>query len=313
MANYRIGKTIRDLREKLNITQEDLCDGICSVPTLSRIENGTRLPNKANFDALMQRMGRDGNMYDALMDDHDFAVHEKKFEMRQCLLLRDYDRLRLLLDEFASLTRADAENLHRQFFLYIEAILEAEKDGEKLRALEKLQEAIKITVPKYGTCKIGKLYLTYDEIVILNNIGVTYSEMGRMDEAVELLQELEKYIDAHNMDAQGKTRMYPLILHNLTKCLGISERYLECIQLCEKGIEFCIQIDCTRLMAKFHYNRAWAMVKRGKPEQQEEAKNSVLLAYILSMSVKNEEQMLHYAKFAREHFNIELSELPFSV
>ena len=310
MANYRIGKTIRNLRKELNITQEALCDGICSAPTLSRIESGARLPNKANFDALMQRMGRDGNMYDALMDDHDFAVHQKKFEMRQYLLLRDYDKLRPLLDELDLLTRADTDTLHRQFILYVEAIIEAEKDGARLHALEKFEEAIRLTVPKYGTRRIDELYLTFDEIVILNNIGIYYNELGRANQAVELLQELEKYIDIHYIDAQEKMRTYPEVLYNLTKCLGMSERYLECIQYCDKGIEFCIQSDRTRLMAKFYYNRGWAMVKRGKPEQQEEAANSVLFAYILSMSVKNESQMRHYARFAREHFGIEFTDLP---
>ena len=46
MSLYLFGPLIKQRREELGYTQEDLADGICSVPTLSRIENGERLPNK---------------------------------------------------------------------------------------------------------------------------------------------------------------------------------------------------------------------------------------------------------------------------
>ena len=56
MAFYKIGNVIRKRRIDLNLTQEELSFGICSVSTLSKIENGERYPNKKNFDALMQRL-----------------------------------------------------------------------------------------------------------------------------------------------------------------------------------------------------------------------------------------------------------------
>ena len=38
------------------MTQEELCEGICDVVTLSRIENGRNTPSRANFELLMERM-----------------------------------------------------------------------------------------------------------------------------------------------------------------------------------------------------------------------------------------------------------------
>lgn len=57
MAVFQLGAVIKNRREELGITQEDLADGICSVPTLSRIENGERMPTKDHFEMLMQRLG----------------------------------------------------------------------------------------------------------------------------------------------------------------------------------------------------------------------------------------------------------------
>ena len=53
----QFGLIIKRRREELGYTQEELADGICSVPTLSRIENGERMPTKEHFEMLLQRLG----------------------------------------------------------------------------------------------------------------------------------------------------------------------------------------------------------------------------------------------------------------
>ena len=55
MPIFQFGYIIRNRREELGYTQEDLADGICSVPTLSRIENGERMPTKEHFEMLDKR------------------------------------------------------------------------------------------------------------------------------------------------------------------------------------------------------------------------------------------------------------------
>ena len=57
MSIYLFGPLIKQRREELGYTQEDLADGICSVPTLSRIENGERIPTKQHSEMLLQRLG----------------------------------------------------------------------------------------------------------------------------------------------------------------------------------------------------------------------------------------------------------------
>ena len=57
MAVYNIGNLIKLRREELGLTQEELSDGICSVPTLSRIENGVNPPTRSHAQALLQRLG----------------------------------------------------------------------------------------------------------------------------------------------------------------------------------------------------------------------------------------------------------------
>ena len=60
MSNYNAGDMIKLTREAMGITQEELCDTICSVQTLSKIENGKVKVKKATYQQLMEKMGRNG-------------------------------------------------------------------------------------------------------------------------------------------------------------------------------------------------------------------------------------------------------------
>lgn len=58
MANYRAGDVIRLTRQAVGMTQEMLCENICSVETLSRIENGKHKVKRDTYRRLMERMER---------------------------------------------------------------------------------------------------------------------------------------------------------------------------------------------------------------------------------------------------------------
>ena len=45
MREIPIGEYIKNYRRKREITQEELCSGICSVSTLSRLELGKQTPS----------------------------------------------------------------------------------------------------------------------------------------------------------------------------------------------------------------------------------------------------------------------------
>ena len=58
MSNYRIGDVIRMTRNCIGMSQEKLSEGICSVQTLHRIENGKTGVKKEVYSRLMKKMER---------------------------------------------------------------------------------------------------------------------------------------------------------------------------------------------------------------------------------------------------------------
>ena len=50
MNVYFLGEHIKKQREKLGLTQEQVCAGICEQVTLSRLENGRQTPSRTPAD-----------------------------------------------------------------------------------------------------------------------------------------------------------------------------------------------------------------------------------------------------------------------
>ena len=57
MNEFEIGTYIKKRRLELGMSQEKLCEGLCSVPNLSRIENNQQDPSRSLTRQLFERLG----------------------------------------------------------------------------------------------------------------------------------------------------------------------------------------------------------------------------------------------------------------
>ncbi len=285
MSIFSIGEIIRKQRNLLGISQEELADGICSVPTLSRIENGERVPSKANFDALMQRMGQSGEMYDAYIGDNDLEIHEKKFYIRQAIMCGSLENAKILLEGLKKIIQNN-DTLTIQFVQYMEVLTESVEIKNEIQ-IKKLENAIKICVPKYGQVRLCNCLLTFDDITIINNIANAYGNIKEYRKAINLFYELKEYIDTRYINSEEIIRTYPLLLYNLSKWLGLEGRYNECIEICDIGIKLISESGRSKFLGKLLYNKAWCMVRKGNIENEAELAKILLQAYY-TMTIMND-------------------------
>ena len=78
-----IGPYIRQKRLDKGWTQEYLCDGICTAPTLSRIETNDRTPSSSVLKALLEKLGLPAGQVLALMGENDLEIEKLKKSIRQ--------------------------------------------------------------------------------------------------------------------------------------------------------------------------------------------------------------------------------------
>ena len=311
MAIFPLGAIIRNRREELGLTQEDLADGVCSVPTLSRIENGERIPTKNHLEMLLQRLGYSAMSLDYYTDNLQFRISELKFKVRQSYVARDYIAAKKYLDECiqainsAHGTKNPSSPIDTQFILLYDVLLNKATQPTEER-LQQLETAIQLTCRKQYSDRIFYV-LSYEEILLLNGIAISYAKLGEFDQAISILFSLKDYYTRHVVSLEEALRTQPLIIYSLSKYLGQCGRYDECIEVCDQGIRIAKESGRAALIHKILYNRAWAMLKRDDPGDKLGAKQTLRRAFYASDLLGKNDDANHIKSYYATTFGEELS------
>ena len=302
MAVFQLGPIIRNRRVELGLSQEDLADGICSVPTLSRIENGERMPTKNHFEMLMQRLGYSAMSLDCLTDKRDFRIHELKFRIRQCYIEGKTLEAKSYLSEFE--TMHDRSTPVDTQFMILYRVLLYEEEYTQTEKLEKLESALRLSCPKYDNDYMPHV-LSYEEIILLNNIAICYDVLGMRKKTISILITLKEYYDRNVVNSEESLRTQPMVLYNLSKFLGLNGQYDECIEICDLGIRIARTTGRCTALGKTLYNRAWALLQRNQVGDRCAAKFSLRQACDFSYIMGDNQEADYYTQLWEEQFGSE--------
>ncbi len=139
MESYTLGDMITAMREERDIKQQDLCMGICSQKTMSRIELWTHMPDRLMLNLLLERLGKNTHHFVTMITKEERIYFTWKLEVLDCLNKGDMEGVRALLLRPEAQDTACNEKLQRQFYLYLTGYLDND--------WEKMLEAISYTVP----------------------------------------------------------------------------------------------------------------------------------------------------------------------
>ncbi len=301
MSKYQIGSFIKMKREELGLTQEELADGIISVASLSRIENGGRTPRKENLQSILQRLGYSDSVVNNVSEKEDLSIYLMRYELRQAYIMNDYTKAERILSEFKSMP-SELSPVNRQAYEEIGILLKLDKkEISSSEALARFENALRLTCPKYTRNNLPK-FLTFEEILILNNIALCLNCENDGDKAIEILYHIKNYYDKHICDIEEALRTQPMVLYNLSKFLGLAGRIDESINVCNQGIKLARETGRCSHLAKTLYNLAYVLYKRNEPGDREASKHNAIQAYYLSIVLKKEKSAEHYKRFLTEKF-----------
>ena len=113
--------------------------------------------------------------------------------------------------------------------------------------------------------------LSYEEIILLNNIAACYNSPEARHQAIIILRTLKSYYENHVINSEEALRTQPMILYNLSKILGLAGKYDECIEVCDQAINLAKNTSRCSLLGKTLYNRTWALLQRNYDGDREAA------------------------------------------
>lgn len=213
MNEFILGTYIRKRREELKTSQEDLCEGLCAVSTLSRIENNQQDPSRNLTKSLLERLGLPTDRYTALWDQRSITigalVREIRINMVRCEQARKEDRAQIQADIREKLAELEKiagpdDRTTRQFLLDLQARLGRQKGPYSFEEkLAKQPEAIRLTRPGFDVEDFRHGHYSMDESKLINQIARTYSEAGQRKRAVDIYRQPLWYIEKNDKELAG--------------------------------------------------------------------------------------------------------------
>lgn len=278
MAVYNIGKFIKEKRERLGINQDELCEGICSPATISRIEAGGRIPKSKVIVPLLQRLGLSDFIVDSMSTKEELEGMELITKMRSSYVNGNMEAAKTAFAE----VKPHYEDLPingRQFCRLFETILKVDSgELDYSQALPIYEDIMRMTVPGYSIDRLPRL-MSFEEINVLNNIAIAYGKTGGMDTAIAIYYAIKQFYDRHSTNIDNVLRTLPMIYYNLSKYLGLSGRYDECVRICEEGINYIRLSGRYGRYSYILYNLAWVLLRRKNMGDLERADFVLKTAY----------------------------------
>lgn len=284
MSYYNYGELIRKRREELELTQEDLSDGLCSVATLSRIENGGQMPSREHYKALRERLGLSYDLVSLGVDYKSIRLVNLKNYIRDLVCQMRLDELEEPLRELKELSDEIVLNsIDHQFIQIIDTIIRRETtDPEERRRL--YLDALRKTCPNIGKHNFPKV-ITIDEAFGLLCVFSCDAELGKTDFAIKHLKMLDRYYEDDFYDRRSTFYIRHLIVGLLARLYQSIGNVDQSINFCNLGIKQAKDSGFCGILSNFLLCRAEMLKARNNygdiEAAEEDEKNAIALRIIL--------------------------------
>ena len=261
------GDIIRARRELLKISQEDLCAGLLSVSSLSRIENGMQMPSTQTLYAIAERLGIPAERL-LLMGSHtDLDTQALCEEIIDWQIQHKAAEVLPLLAQLEQSATAK-EKVTQQFILCNKAIaLKGQLTPDEF--LSQVQQALTLTMPAFNEDTFDQTVLTSQELNCIINIANAHAQKGEQGRAIRLYKKLLGLYERVYRTGEERLKAIPTISYGLSCLFFFESRYCEAIEVCDKAIDLCIKRRRLERLAHLYANKAYALCKLNRMDEGE--------------------------------------------
>ncbi|MES5942720.1 MULTISPECIES: helix-turn-helix domain-containing protein [unclassified Bacillus cereus group] len=277
MEFYDLGITIKELRTKKNISQSELCHGICSQSQISKIEKGMIYPSSILLYQLSERLGIDPNNIFALTQNKKLKyVENVKHVMRDCTKQKQYNELYEIVKQEKNENNFQLKE-DKQFLIWHEAIAIFHVNKSIKTALNLLNSALKLTVTNVD-------FLSEREIDIMQSMAIFHWANKEYEKSITILRRC--LANFNKLDFPRDKEIKLKIIFNLAKILGLANQHEEAIKYNDMGIKLAINLNTLYLLGELYYGKAWNLLKLEQYNEEDVADNMKKALFIFELTEK---------------------------
>lgn len=273
MIYYRLGDVIRELRDRLHMTQEELASGICSVSSVAKIEKGSQMPSGHVAEALLRRLKDSGCFFTG------FSQPEELLE------LKDWEHILAR----AKSSRSRGSLFEDQFYAYVLVAERMQESTDHALLLFELMEILVMSMPLeelYDETAVRRTY-TYLELYILNSIAVQFYYMESFEPADRILERVYAYLKKWHADGEVGRYLLPTVCNNLAAVKLSTGRVFPARLLCDAGISRCLTMGLLAPLPTLYGNLSNALfaLHETADAQQAYSRMSALRGILAGMEI----------------------------
>lgn len=312
MANYRVGDIIRLTRIASGLTQEQLSENICSVETMSRIENGKHGVKKDIYQKLMEKMNRNPERSYAICVDKDMQIIEERAAFEEAMTRHDFERA----DEYMTLLKEKAgesiltKNYVRRESAFLDFYQNRITSAELVEILEELAEE---TVPDYRRYMEEKIIFpfTEQEIILFKRLAVAYGRNDKNELALEICEMLLRSLRSEYMVEWKENEI--TVLGNIARFYTRLGNYKLANEINAVVFKQAKKFDKGVLIEEVIFDEAWEILRQikaneEKKERIEECKKMMQKAYYISLSRNDYANMKIFSEYYATQFGESIGE-----
>lgn len=285
---FSMKDVLRTRREMFGLTQEQLCEGICSVKSLRRAEKGQTDMQRETLKKLLNRLGLSGQMQWSRLITSDREVIRMAEELADYINDRKFSVASKQLESLKSRIDLDIPQ-NKQYFLEKQALLEFEQGKVTREEFVKMEkEALECTLRAENLYRKENVYLTEREIICISNSWKGMEEKEKRESINLILRLYDNY--ALNNGLSQAISVYEIVTEAAVNELGNSGEHVRAEEIDRKSIK--VSLSCRRVW-DIHYkiydilwNEKKLMKKSGKRVSNNRMNTELKRCIIMSHYVK---------------------------
>lgn len=245
---FSMKDVLRTRRAMFGLTQEQLCEGICSVKSLRRAEKGQTDMQRETLKKLLNRLGLSGQMQWSRLITSDREVIRMAEELADYINDRKFSVASKQLESLKSRIDLDIPQ-NKQYFLEKQALLEFEQGKVTREEFVKMEkEALECTLRAENLYRKENVYLTEREIICISN-SWKGMEGKQKRESINLILRLYDYYALNNGLSQAIS-VYEIVTEAAVNELGNNGEHVRAEEIDRKSIK--ASLSCRRVW-DIHY------------------------------------------------------------
>ena len=275
---FLFGKRLKDIREKLGLTQKQVVDmALIDERTLRRMERGKVIPKLETLEALSVIYKTDlvSAIIESRITDYSMLLQtQRNIDLKLINEeMSNFDNELKLIDKLLENIENEYYKIlitQFKFFLYG---IRYYKNKEYQNAMDMYINAIKQTLNDFSLDNYKEYSFSLMEIRILMNIALVEDKCEQDEKYEEILKFCINQCDENN-------EIYPRICHNLAGVYRKKEEYSRALFYDNKGIEICKKNMFADTLAVLYYGKAFVEYRLEKTEYKKSLDLSLQLCKI---------------------------------